>query len=611
MPGTALLDLPPEIFCAILKEAVLGQCFDPISATEDVETSSDWEALSDDSVESHIQSGSENPKASTPDIRVVLQWRKVNHTFDDEVMLCIEDVELLRPHNWHDVDICPACHCQAPIDSLSSFAASFLVRQPNSRKPWKSNVPALLSTIVDDIICQESQQPEGNLQQQRHHYLKVLYQEFVQHMVQKNYNPKSLTGHGHELLPGIHPNDSLTVPNSRWPEIGVISARIFLGQLSPVLSFIRHNKDRGYVKYPSIHGGCFESFIYAAVKTGQHDLTRELLDLGARFPSIEIALEIALQREDLLMIQLLLKSSPKSDLERCSFDDLLLRSTQLDLRPITNVLLDYGQDIRHGLACSVLRNACYNGNEDLVRQMLTSHPGMDLNRPRKSLTWCLESSISPVGAAARRGHEGILRLLLEAGATTHSPFHFDDDDEDIEKEYMMKAAAAGGHIGIARILLDAGANLSPGQWAYVVQSYAEAREPGAQNGRFIHFLLDEKLVDISKYMREYSIYLYDMVYNLCIAGDVEAIRLFASYGMPMHGDFYERMHRRTNPMQIATVYGQQELIQTLEELGAPPCGGRQRIQRRTPHKPPNPRDVSLSCSKWTCEAHRLELERRA
>lgn len=105
MPGKSLLDLPLECLRAILKEAVAGQCPWSISEAEDNEdwsdqewqpeetlTSSDFDSESqseddEDSSESQSEvdedssvSISEADDSSQPidDIRVVLQWRRVN-----------------------------------------------------------------------------------------------------------------------------------------------------------------------------------------------------------------------------------------------------------------------------------------------------------------------------------------------------------------------------------------------------------------------------------------------------------------------------------------------------------------------------------------------------
>ncbi|KAK8030208.1 hypothetical protein PG993_011499 [Apiospora rasikravindrae] len=614
MSGPGLLDMPPEIFRAIVKQAVLGQCFDPISATEDVEASSDGEALPANGLipsnqsSTDSQSESEGPKVSTADVRVVLQWRKVNHTFDHEVMLCIEDVELLRPGTWHDINICPGCNCQAPIDSLSSFAASFLLRQPSSGKIWESNMPALLNHIADEVTSQEGQQSQQITPRQRHHHLKVFYQEFLEHMFRESIYQDTLTGHGHELLPGIHPNDPLEVPDASCPKKRVLTAGIFLGQVSPVSSFIQQNKGCVRLNYSYPYSGFLESLLYAAVKTGQYNLTRELLNMGDGFCMQDYAFQAALERQDLLMIQLLLRSKPQRYCLLGVPPSLIIRSTELDLRDITNAMFDHVEDLYPDLALQVLRNACYNGDEDLVRRIFTFHPGLEINGALRSLRWRpgLRARFpSPVEAAANRGHESILRLLLEEGAKSFRPSPYDDEACMIAKS--MEAAANGGHVGIARILLEAGTLLSPRQWVGVVQSYAEARGAGGQNFEFIQFVLEEKLIDFSTLVDQDSYYLYKMVYHLCIAGDVAAIRLFASYGTPMHGSLYDIRPSRLSPMQIAYQADDQELIQVLVELGAPLSEWCKTTRSIEPlPRTVSPREVSFHCSQSPCAVHRLE-----
>ncbi|KAK8078762.1 hypothetical protein PG994_002569 [Apiospora phragmitis] len=489
----------------------------------------------------------------------------ITDLFDQEVMLCIEEVELLRPGKWHDINICPTCNCQAPIDSLSSLAASFIIRQSNSGKRWASNVPALLHHAMDEVIRQQHQQPEPNMLEQRHPYLQVMYREFLDRLPKRDLRQDTLTGHGHELLPGIHPSDSLIVHEDSMPESNITVCQIFLGQLEPVRDFIR-SRDNPHLSSANSRDKVFRILLSAAVKTGQYDLTRHILDQGADIDSTHYDLAVAFERQDLTMMKLLLdpnyKHTRSEGPRRIAIEDLIVRSTQLDLRDITNILLDHAEYMNIGFIHTVLSNACCNGDDDLVQRLFNLHRHLDVNMFLGSVEWMPElhglTPLMPVEIAAIRGHESILRLLLKNDVETYT--------RHARLVCMMDAAALGGHVGIIRILLEAGVDPSPAEWRDIIRTYMDARRRGVRDGGFIRFLLEENLVDISMYLRLYPQTLYLVFCTLCCAGDVAAVRLFAAHGMPLFGGFYSGI-RCWTPMDVATDSGSQELIEALEELG--------------------------------------------
>ncbi|KAK7993124.1 hypothetical protein PG991_016303 [Apiospora marii] len=627
MPATGLLDLPLECLRAILKEAVAQQCpwslphaeddsqlqESPASSDSDSDSMSEFsEQLTDSESDPDSDSDSEafNSRGSTADIRVVLQWRLVNHIFDQEVMMCIEDAELLRPGKWHDINICPACNCQAPVDSLSSFAASFIIRQPSSGKHWTSDLPTILNKEVDEVFRQQYRYKEQITQKQRHSYLKIMYQPLLEELINGDEGPCGFMHYDHELLPGAHPNHSLMGLEFEVPESNVTYSQILLGQLEPVWDFIR-SKDPKYNRHfssASSHDAFFGILVFAAAKTGQHDLAREIMNQGVNEEMKHVALVSAFERKDLLMMQLLLdtkyKHSRSEGRRRTVIEALILRSTQLDMREITNTLLDHAEYLTISFISKVFSNACCNGDNDLVRRLFKLHRHIDVNEILDTVYWHPElfdlTPLTPVEIAAIRGHESTLRLLLKNGADPYAGRAKDD--------CVMKAAATGGHVGIARIILDAGVTPSPEQWRRVVGRYTRGRECGSQSCGFIRFLLDENHLNISMYLRHYPQELFEMVRDLSCAGDVAAVKLFAAHGMPMYGNFYSGT-RRWTPMDFAATHGLHPLIEALEELGAPRPEYPALAPRRgtiTSHHPFSPQEVSLRCSQSNCAAHAPE-----
>ncbi|KAK7964471.1 ankyrin repeat containing protein [Apiospora saccharicola] len=378
-----------------------------------------------------------------------------------------------------------------------------------------------------------------------------------------------------------------------------MSCQILLNQLEPIRRYIR-SKDSHHFRFSDRQDLYLGKLLFATAKTGHHDLAQEILDLGACDNLKHTALEEAFEREDISMVNLLLAPRYRHTLEisrRDLIESLIVRSTQLDLRSMTNTLLSHAEYMSLDFIHKIFGIACYNGDNDLVRRLFAIHRYLDVNKQLGPLDWspdlCYVHTISPLEITASKGHESTLRLLLEKGA-------------DPNATCAMEGAARGGHVGIARILHEAGAHPSAEDWVRVIKSYTYARMCKAQNGRFISFILDENMLDIHKYLRQSPRVLYEMIFSLCYAEDVAAVRLFSAHGMPMFGALYSK-RCRSSPMYIAKVLASQELKETLKELGAPGCERPVAVRpNRQPYYqqyPFSPREISYSCSQFRCEAH--------
>ncbi|KAK7934564.1 hypothetical protein PG985_000059 [Apiospora marii] len=600
MPAKGLVDLPLECLRAILKEAVVGQCPWSVCQSEDSSSSSDSNSQSNNpGLLLHDLDPEPKDRGSTADIRVLLQWRRVNHIFNQEILLCINDTQLLRPGKWHDITICPWCNCQAPLDSLSDFAASFIIKYSNSGNLRDGSLPAHFDNSVNEVIRQQCEERERSRQEQRHDYLRIIYKTALEDTVKEHQGIMRALGIDHELLPGIHQGESYRGHFDQRPRVNIMRLQILIGQLEPIRNYLS-SENSHHIKYSTTQDGTLGKLLIAAAKSGQYDIAQEILDHGALDPMKGDALVVAFEREDFLMLKLLLVRKYRHTSEgwhRNLIESLIIRSAQLDLREMTNTLLDHAEYMSLNFLHELLGIACYHENNDLVRRLFTIHRYLNANKQIASLKWSPDLSyvptITPFEITTSRGHESTLRLLLEKGVDPNAPC-------------AMKGAARGGHVDIARILHESGAHPSANEWVRIIKTYIDAGKHQSQNGMFISFILDENMLDIRMHLSQSPRTLHDIVTLLCNAEDVAAIRLFAAHGMPMFGDFYSGA-QWVSPMYIAMILASQELKKALEELGAPEYG--EAVQWRVNghsflhYRPFSPGEISYHCSKVSCKAH--------
>eukprot|EP00903_Cladosiphon_okamuranus_P008154 g7853.t1 len=103
-------------------------------------------------------------------------------------------------------------------------------------------------------------------------------------------------------------------------------------------------------------------------------------------------------------------------------------------------------DLRDALGRTALHEAAEQGDSDVAKILLNAGASVD---PR------CRRMITPLMLASRRGHGGVVRLLLRAGAGGTDR----QDDEWTRVEWRSTAlhhAARGGHADVVSILLDAG-----------------------------------------------------------------------------------------------------------------------------------------------------------
>lgn len=202
-------------------------------------------------------------------------------------------------------------------------------------------------------------------------------------------------------------------------------------------------------------GGCYHRPLLAACRRGFPEVVRHLLDAGADFRF----------RVDKASAMMCAVKAGHIEIVR------LLLNKEKEVNP--------AKDIAHFDAALV---ACTRGYKDIVNLILAQSKGTNVNDdngyPRSTLTLLQE--------AATRGHDGLVRLLLDLGAEI--------DREGGWYGTAIRAAALEGHFPVVKTLLDRGANPmlhggSPGSALIAAISF--------DRHRIVDLLLQSELTDVN------------------------------------------------------------------------------------------------------------------
>lgn len=216
---------------------------------------------------------------------------------------------------------------------------------------------------------------------------------------------------------------------------------------------------------PNVLNNEGESPLHVACREGRADLVALLLDRGgeieARDSSGATPLFFAVMGGNLATIRLLLDRGAKL---KAKLPDSagpmagttpLMAAQQFGHRFVEQLLRERGAGRQFAAMQSTtnfsraeIHSACMHGDVDDVRWIL----GRDPSEVR-ALRPMGFTSAQPLHSAAIAGHEAVVKLLIERGATINDPATFDTYTP-------LHSAATQGHAGVVKLLAEAGADLN-------------------------------------------------------------------------------------------------------------------------------------------------------
>ncbi|KAI1337615.1 ankyrin repeat-containing domain protein [Xylariaceae sp. FL0016] len=494
---------------------------------------------------------------TTTELRDSIRIREINKLFDDEVMVVIESEKLLRASKGGRLHK----RTTGGIARLlqSEFMASYILRRPHKQSPWNANISSMLNAVLDDVLTRENTPLDAPI---RRDYLLRLC--CVARQKARHLSVVPFLFMSRETWQSIEPFDYV-----------LLQAHIITGQ--PVLE----RPDALQVIGDNLRTNAYVlgTFLNNAIWGRQYDLARYILAKSSergdnRYASASFheALPAAIINDDIKMVELLFEPAWNHNAHGPDFESAIRLAIQLGRTDITSFLLGRaGDEPMYHVSHDGLREACFNGDIDLVRRILDRHDDICIDADQVCASNCWthpdlfgDERATPVQVAAKEGHEELLRLLIARGANPYGFRHRADFTNigvlDLRQASSLSYAACGGHTGIASILLKAGIELSPEQWIHVIRCAIEFGHTD-----FLRFLIASGTIDVRHFSTEYKTVTQNLMALFSRYGDTEAIKLFAEENVPVDGPLYEP--DRT-PMMVALAFKQDAAVDVLLEYGA-------------------------------------------
>lgn len=343
-------------------------------------------------------------------------------------------------------------------------------------------------------------------------------------------------------------------PKEHVPHLIVIAA--YLGKSEVVRSLLSQGANPNDLSYH------FGFALPAAAKRGHDGAVKLLLENGAdisrpiwvhspyrdeRYAST--ALVAASQGGHENVMRLLLRPEYNLPTSGTAFELALIHSAENCQADLVLLLLDRGtfadKKILHQ---KIFMAACKNGCLALAQNMVEK--GVDVNKAETSESRALEM-------AAHAGHDSTVAFLVKVGADQKLCPYWDD---------AMTAAAKRGHLGTVKILLEHGAEIDSRLGRYSATPLYEAAEHNHVD--MVRFLLGRgaSLV-VSQFDFDFDAG-YEAMENAVMKGHEGIIRALAEGGVDVNAVPAGCVDHDPPLIVIAMMWGQDDIVELLLDLGA-------------------------------------------
>jgi len=356
------------------------------------------------------------------------------------------------------VNVVKALLTQASVDVQHSNGGTALLEAATG------GARTCLQALVDagaapDAMDQDGVTPlmaiasQGNLQGQEV-ILKALQAKFSAEQVKEHINQLSFSGGSSVMFAAAGGHTDCA---KRLVELGANVHDI--AQATPeYLTKIRAQEAEGIFieDEPHVDG---VTALHVAAQGGFMDMVKQLLEWKVEVTVYDedkrSALTMALKNNHADVAQVLVQAGADPDTPMRDDDNVehnaLFQSIVEEQTDLAATLLEKGANIYYldDKRVSTLLQACHKGYTNLVELMLKMYvstpPPEDM---QNYLDLMSAEGVTPILAAASEGHDEVVTLLLQAGASANLP----DEDETTP----LMAASARGHVQVVQALLSVG-----------------------------------------------------------------------------------------------------------------------------------------------------------
>lgn len=246
---------------------------------------------------------------------------------------------------------------------------------------------------------------------------------------------------------------------------------------------------------------------------------------------------------------------------------------------IVRLLLENGADVNVGI--DPVAPASFGGHIDIVRLLLAHNAPLDSFSPTQ------KGLATPLHLAARKGHVGVARCLLEHGANPAGLFVGHLRGDSLLWETSLLIACVSGRVEMIRLLLEFGANVNHGVRSTKTQSKSCGKDCRQQHGVTPLFKmcgLSKRDDDAEAMVNGVIVILLEAgananqarpcdgmtpLYAACMRARVQAVTALLARGANPNGSTYPDTCS-VSPLAVACGRGEVDIVRALLVYGADP-----------------------------------------